>query len=98
MRLIINIPKEVYKNIQSKSTEIQAKGYTLENAVLNGIPFEKLRSEIEHNIGDNLYKNDGIYCSLHVLDNYMMPCITEKELQHCREVVKKYAPKVKAGK
>lgn len=41
MKLIINIPEEVYKNIQNKSTEIQAKGYTLENAVLNGIPLPK---------------------------------------------------------
>jgi hypothetical protein len=27
MKLIINIPDEVYKDIQSKSTEIQVEGY-----------------------------------------------------------------------
>jgi len=38
MKLIIDIPEEVYKNIQSKSAEIQIEGYTVENAVLNGTP------------------------------------------------------------
>lgn len=36
MKLIINIPDEVYKDIQSKSTEIQVEGYMIENAILNG--------------------------------------------------------------
>jgi hypothetical protein len=31
---------------------------------------EQIRAEIEQNIGDNPYKNDGIYCSLHVIDKY----------------------------
>lgn len=35
------------------------------NAVL-----DKIRDEMEQNIGDNPYKNDGIYCSLHVIDKY----------------------------
>lgn len=32
--------------------------------------FEQIRAEIEQNIGDNPYKNDGIYCSLHIIDKY----------------------------
>lgn len=59
MRLIINIPEEVYKNIQSKSTEIQAEGYTLENAVLNGIPLEQIKTEIRKKITFNSF-NEGI--------------------------------------
>ena len=31
---------------------------------------EQIREEIKQNIGDNPYKNDGIYCSLHVIDKY----------------------------
>ena len=31
---------------------------------------DKIRAEMESNIGDNPYKNDGIYCALHVLDKY----------------------------
>lgn len=41
MELMIDIPEEVYKNIQSKSTKIQAEGYTIENAILNGTPPQK---------------------------------------------------------
>ena len=41
IELVIKIPEEVYKNIQSKSTEIQAEGYIVENAILNGIPLPK---------------------------------------------------------
>ena len=36
MELVIRIPDELYKDIQKRSTEIQAEGYVLENAVLNG--------------------------------------------------------------
>ena len=39
--LVIRLPEEVYKNIQSKSTEIQTEGYTIENAILNGTPLPK---------------------------------------------------------
>ena len=38
MKLIIDISKEVYKNIQKRSAEIQAEGFSLENSVLNGTP------------------------------------------------------------
>ena len=31
---------------------------------------DKIRVEIEQNIGDNLYKNEGIYCSLYIIDKY----------------------------
>lgn len=29
IELVVKIPEEIYKNIQSKSTEIQAEGYTV---------------------------------------------------------------------
>ncbi len=31
----------------------------------------QIKTEIEQNIGDNPYKNDGIYCSLHIIDKHM---------------------------
>ena len=41
IELIIKLSEEMYKNIQSKSTEVQAEGYTVENAILNGTPLPK---------------------------------------------------------
>lgn len=41
MELVVKISEEIYKNIQSKSTEIQAEGCAIENAILNGIPLPK---------------------------------------------------------
>ena len=38
MKLLIDISKEAYKNLQKRSTEIQAEGFSLENSVLNGTP------------------------------------------------------------
>lgn len=56
--LVIKISEEIYKNIQNKSTEIQAEGYTVENAILNGTPLPKghgrlvdidlLRDQVSH--------------------------------------------------
>ena len=41
MQIVIDLSDEMYKDIQKKSTEIQAEGYVLENAVLNGTPLPK---------------------------------------------------------
>ena len=41
MQIVIDLSDELYKDIQKKSTEIQAEGYVLENAVLNGTPLPK---------------------------------------------------------
>jgi len=38
MELVIRVPDELYKDIQKRSTEIQAEGDVLENAILNGKP------------------------------------------------------------
>lgn len=38
---MIDIPEEIYRDIQERSTEVQAEGYVLENAVLNGTPLPK---------------------------------------------------------
>lgn len=32
--------------------------------------FDKIRAEMKQAIGDNPYKNEGIYCSLHIIDKY----------------------------
>ena len=45
MKIVIDIPEEIYKNIQERSTEIQAEGYILENAILNGTPQESENKE-----------------------------------------------------
>lgn len=50
MQIVIDIPKEMYKNMQRKANEIQAEGYTLENAVLNSTPLEDIRSKILYEI------------------------------------------------
>lgn len=47
MQLTINIPKELYEDIQRRSNEIQADGDTLENAVLNGIPLSEEHDDLK---------------------------------------------------
>jgi len=47
MQLTINIPKELYEDIQRRSTAIQANGDTLENAVLNGIPIPEEHDDLK---------------------------------------------------
>ena len=46
MQIVIEIPEGMYKNMQRRCNEIQAEGYTLENAVLNGIPLSKRHGRI----------------------------------------------------
>ena len=66
IELVIKIPEKVYKDIQSKSTKIQAEGYLIENAVLNGTPLPKGHgrlvdvNELLDDIGleDNDYNRD----------------------------------------
>lgn len=41
MQIVIDIPKGIYEDMQRRANEIQAEGYTLENAVLNGVPLPK---------------------------------------------------------
>lgn len=45
MKIMIDIPKKVYKDIQKRSTEIQAEGLVLENAILNGKPLPERSAE-----------------------------------------------------
>lgn len=33
---------------------------------------EDIKAEIEQNIGDNLYKNDGLYHALQIIDKYTL--------------------------
>ena len=95
MKLIINIPKENYKEMCEYGNE--RVDFDLKRMIQNGTPIpdnatngdvmklifpkkgvtyynasvlEQIRAEIEQNIGDNPYKNDGIYCSLHIIDKY----------------------------
>lgn len=48
MKVIIDIQEDVYKNILQRSTEIQAEGYVLEGAVLNGTPLDDVKAEIDN--------------------------------------------------
>ncbi len=64
IELIIKIPEEVYKNIQSKSTEIQAEGYTVENTILNGTPLNEVLDNIRAEIEDTLYVDSLIFGEL----------------------------------
>ena len=45
MKVLIDISEDAYKNILQRSTEIQAEGYMLENAVLNGTPIDEWQTE-----------------------------------------------------
>lgn len=66
MKLIIDISEKDYNEI-CKDYFLNDDIYT---AIKNGIPLEQIRAEIEKELGDNLYKNDGIYCALHIIDKY----------------------------
>lgn len=50
MKLIIDIPEDAYKNIIQRSTEMQAEGYVLECAVLNGILLDDVKAIMEKQI------------------------------------------------
>lgn len=71
MKLIIDISKEMYKNLQKRSIEIQAEGYLLENSVLNGTPLPKGHGRLidadaleklcyEHEIGNSAFDGEPI--------------------------------------
>lgn len=68
MEIVIKISKEVYKQIQSKSTEIQAEGLILENAVLNGTPLPEGHGRlkdvdwIDDNCEHHHSDTDGSWC------------------------------------
>ena len=57
MELAIKIPDEMYKDIQKRSTEIQAEGYSLENAVLNGTPLPTAHEALNIKEDPDYYKN-----------------------------------------
>ena len=58
-KMIIKISDEVDENIQKRSTEIQADGDSLENAVLNGTPLDDIKERIELELG--YPQSDGYY-------------------------------------
>jgi hypothetical protein len=69
MKLIIDIPKDVYEDILKHSTEIQAEGYVIASAVLHGTPLDDVKIKIA-NI-DSPYR-DGCWVKASVwkiLDN-----------------------------
>lgn len=55
MEIVIDIPEGIYKNMQRRCNEIQAEGYTLENAVLNGTVLPKGHGALKD--VDALYKD-----------------------------------------
>ncbi len=62
MKLIIDIPVEVYRDILKRSTEIQAEGYVIAGAVLNAIPLDDLKAEMEK------HQFSREYCCDHNID------------------------------
>lgn len=85
IELVIKIPEEIYKNIQSKSTEIQAEGYTVENAILNGTPLPKHgRLFDENELKKEAIRREwsrNMYDTLDHTLSYMKPTIeADKEL------------------
>lgn len=82
MKIVIDIPEEVYEDIQKKSTEIQVKGYVLENAVLNGIPLPK-----GHDGREEIF-NSAIEAELDVLRDNLDKINVELRLIKNLEVIK----------
>ena len=72
MKMVIDVPEETYKNLQKRSTEIQAEGYLLENSVLNGTPLPKGHGRIldEKDILDT-ENNDGGWYDLVDMPEYI---------------------------
>jgi len=68
MKIVIDIPEELYKNIQKRSTEIQAEGLILENAVLNGTPPRKeyiaAITFSKDDLQEVIDKRENDYCTL----------------------------------
>ena len=92
IKLVIKISEEVYKNIQSKSTEIQAEGWTIENAILNGTPLtpdvladmlmeERIRGELKQDISYSKDVIDNVRCKLTVEIIDHRPCYCGAELR-----------------
>lgn len=89
MELVIRIPDELYKDIQKRSTEIQAEGYVLENAILNGKPLPKghgrlididlLRDQVSHDEREAFSKHQvWLLLSIH---NKKIPTIIEADTE-----------------
>lgn len=75
MKIVINITEEIYKNLQERSTEIQAEGCVLENAVLNGTPLPKGHGRlIDEN---NLWFED--------IDD--ISCVTQRNVENTLTIV-----------
>ena len=71
MKLVIDIPEEMYKNLQKRSIEIQVEGYLLENLVLNGTPLPKRMLSVDLII-ETLCPKD---------EDYNYPCIAPSYLE-----------------
>lgn len=79
MKLMIDISEDVYKYIQQRSAEIQAEGYVLECAVLNGTPLDNVLDEIGEEIEQKAKDYDevlgyrdsrGLWIALGLLNKY----------------------------
>ncbi len=92
MKLIVDIPEEVYKNIQKRSPEIQVEGYVLENAVLNGtlltsdmladlLMEERIRGKLKQDTSYSKDIIDDVRCRLTVDIIDHRPCYCGAELR-----------------
>ena len=63
MQLVINIDEDEYEYIKEYGLfgyGVPSTKSPLEDAIKNGTPLDDIKAEIRQNIGDNLYKNDGL--------------------------------------
>lgn len=71
MKIVINIPEEMYKNLQKRSTELQAEGYLLENSVLNGTLLPKGHGRIIDEREITKCQQAGLY----IIDGNISKCL-----------------------
>lgn len=76
MKLVIDIPEEVYKDIQSHDWKNGERWYSEEwKAIHNGTPLDKIRAEIEQTAKDydkfaDYRRVRGLWIALDIIDKY----------------------------
>ena len=76
--IMVRVPSDAYNNIKEgyisqEDADDVVKGIT-QNATTIDTYLNKIRSEIEAELGTNDYKNEGIYAALHVMDKHIIEC------------------------
>lgn len=69
MKIIIDIPKDAYKDI-SKHTNCEWKSIiAIHNAIKNGIPLDDITTEIQQIL--DMDWSDGLYQALRIIDRHI---------------------------